>query len=65
MSGLEFPEYSWPYIIPRKTEEQMRLLKPLQDQYQFRNITEYSAFEPLKQSSFLEDFQRFTDWKMS
>lgn len=42
----------------------MKLLKPLQDQYQFRNITEYSAFEPIKQSSFLEDFNRFTEWKM-
>lgn len=43
----------------------MRLLKPLQDQYQFRNITEYSTFEPLKQAAFLEDFNRFTEWKMS
>lgn len=65
MGALSFPEYAWPYIIPRKTEEEMRLLKPLQDQYQFRNITEYSAFEPLKQSAFLEDYNRFTEWKMS
>lgn len=64
MAGLDFPEYADPYIIPRKTEEEMMMLKPLQDQYQFRNITEYSAFEPMKQCSFLEDFNRFTEWKM-
>jgi len=55
MGALSFPEYAWPYVIPRRTEEELKLLKPLQDQYQFRNITEYSSFEPLKQTAFLED----------
>jgi hypothetical protein len=29
MDKLSFPEYSFPYIIPRKTEEQIKKLKPL------------------------------------
>lgn len=65
MRSLSFPEYAWPYIIPHRTEAEMKLLKPLQDQYQYRNITEYSSFEPLKQGAFIEDYNRFTEWKMS
>lgn len=65
MDKLSFPEYSWPYIIPRKTEDQIKKLKPQQDHYQFRNITEYSSFEPLKQNSFIEDYVRFNEWKLS
>lgn len=30
-----------------------------------RNISEYSAFDPIKQMSFNDDFQRFTEWKVS
>ena len=33
MGKLSFPEYAWPYIIPHRTEEEIKLLKPLQDQY--------------------------------
>ena len=65
MGKLSFPEYAWPYIIPHRTEEEIKQLKPLQDQYQFRNITEYSSFEPLKQNAFIEDYMRFNDWKTS
>jgi hypothetical protein len=65
MDKLSFPEYSYPYIIARKTEDQIKKLKPLQDHYQFRNITEYSSFEPLKQNSFIEDYVRFNEWKLS
>lgn len=28
MDKLSFPEYSWPYIIPRKTEDEIKALKP-------------------------------------
>lgn len=65
MDKLSFPEYSWPYIIPRKTPDEIKKLKPQQDHYQFRNITEYSSFEPLKQNSFIEDYVRFNEWKLS
>lgn len=34
------------------------------DQYHYRNITEYSNFEPIKQNSFNEDYNRFNEWKM-
>jgi len=33
MGKLSFPEYAWPYIIPHRTEDQIKQLKPLQDQY--------------------------------
>ena len=65
MDKLSFPEYAWPYIIPRKTEEEMKQMKPIQDQYQYRNIVEYSSFEPLKQNAFIEDYVRFNEWKQS
>jgi hypothetical protein len=65
MDKLSFPEYAWPYIIPRKTEEEIKQMKPIQDQYQYRNIVEYSSFEPLKQNAFIEDYVRFNEWKQS
>lgn len=48
-----------------RSEEMVKKMKPLQDQYQFRNLTEYSAFDPLKQQAFFDDLQRFNDWKQS
>jgi hypothetical protein len=60
-----FPEYAWPYIIPRKTEEELKMMMPLQDQYQYRNIAEYSSFELLKQNAFIEDYMRFNEWIQS
>ena len=33
MGKLSFPEYAWPYIIPHRTEAEIKQLKPLQDQY--------------------------------
>jgi|TARA_B110000285_G_C15052380_1_gene577700 hypothetical protein len=48
MDKLSFPEYAFPYIIPRKTEEELKMMMPIQDQYQYRNIAEYSSFELLK-----------------
>lgn len=62
---LELPEYAEPYAIRMVDEEQMKKLKPLQDQYQMRNITEYSTFDPIKQMSFNDDYKRFTEWKVS
>jgi hypothetical protein len=65
MAKLSFPEYAWPYIIPRRTEEEIKAMKPIQDQYLFRNIAEYSEFTPMKQDSFMEDYMRFNEWKLS
>jgi len=31
MNKLDFPEYSWPYILPHRSEEEIKNLKPLQD----------------------------------
>ena len=31
MDKLSFPEYAWPYIIPRKSEEERKMMMPLQD----------------------------------
>lgn len=63
MSKLEFPEYSEPYVIKRKSDEELEKLKPLQDIYFITNISEYTSFEPLKQNAFIEDFNRFQEWK--
>lgn len=65
MSKLDFPEYAEPYVIAKKSEEDLKAQKPLQDFYRFWNISEYTSFEPLKQNAFLEDFTRFKEWKMS
>jgi hypothetical protein len=62
MDKLSFPEYAFPYIIPRKTEDELKMMMPLQDQYQYRNIAEYSSFELLKQNAFIEDYMRFNEW---
>jgi hypothetical protein len=48
-----------------RSEEDLKKMKPLQDQYRFRNITEYGSFDPIKQQAFLDDQGRFTEWKMS
>jgi len=65
MAKLSFPEYAWPYIIPRRTDDEIKAMKPIQDQYLFRNIAEYSEFTPMKQDSFMEDYMRFNEWKVS
>lgn len=62
---LKLPEYAEPYVIKMVDEEQLKKMKPLQDQYQMRNISEYSTFDPIKQMSFNDDFKRFTEWKVS
>ena len=64
-SKLKLPEYAEPYAIRMVDEEQLKKLKPLQDQYQMRNITEYSTFDTIKQMSFNDDQRRFTEWKVS
>jgi hypothetical protein len=64
-SRLRFPEYAEPYVIKMVDEEQLKKMKPLQDQYQMRNISEYATFDPIKQMSFNDDYQRFTEWKVS
>lgn len=65
MSKLSFPEYALPYIIKNRTEAELKDLKPMQDQYKFNNISEYTSFEPLKQNAFFEDHMRFQEWKLS
>ena len=45
---LRFPEYADPYVIKMRSDEDIKKMKPLQDQYQFRNLTEYSSFDTLK-----------------
>lgn len=65
MNKLPFPEYAEPYVIPRKSEDEMKQLKPQQDVYKFNNISEYTSFEPIKQNSFIDDQYRFWDWKQS
>jgi hypothetical protein len=62
---LKFPEYAEPYVIQMRSEDDLKKMKPLQDQYRFRNITEYASFDPIKQQAFLDDQSRFTEWKMS
>lgn len=65
MGKLDFPEYAEPFVIGKKSESELKALRPMQDFYRFWNISEYTRFEPLKQNAFLEDYQRFKEWKMS
>ena len=65
MNKLSFPEYAEPYVIPRSTEDELKLLKPLQDVYRFSIISEYTSFEAINQNSFIDDYMRFQDWKQS
>jgi len=65
MNKLPFPEYAEPYVIPRKSDEELKQLKPQQDVYKFNNISEYTSFEPIKQNSFIDDYMRFQEWKQS